>query len=203
MNSSVFDVDHQNQDLASKIVAGLERVSNAFRVLLWDYAKENGLSPIQIQLLIFVRYHKEQVCNVSYLAKEFNLTKPTISDAIRILYKKELIEKITSETDRRAYSISLSKKGKEMVNQTEHFANPIHQLVQEWGKEQQIAFFEQLSQLINGFAKEGIFSVQRTCYSCQYYSQNGQDHYCRLLEQNLPNQAIRIDCPEHVAKSNE
>ena len=80
MNEQVFDVNFQNQDLASRIVAGMERIAESYRVLLWDYAKTTGLSPIQIQMLIFMRYHAEEWCNVSALAREFNMTKPTISD---------------------------------------------------------------------------------------------------------------------------
>ncbi len=78
---SVFDPSEQNIDLDKKIVAGLERLSQVFRALLWDHAKAYNLSPIQIQLLIFIRYHRPEHNSVSYLAGEFSVTKPTISDA--------------------------------------------------------------------------------------------------------------------------
>ena len=93
MPKSAFNPDQQNNDLASKTVAALERISQVYRLLLWDHAKDLGLSPIQIQLLIFVGHHKAALCNVSYLAKEFNVTKPTISDAVRVLFQKGTIEK--------------------------------------------------------------------------------------------------------------
>ena len=86
---SVFNLDNQNAGLNSKIVAGLERLSQAFRTLLWEKAKEFGLSPIQIQVLIFIHYHSKEKSTVSYLAQEFNLTKPTISDAIKALEQKK------------------------------------------------------------------------------------------------------------------
>jgi hypothetical protein len=54
MKKSSFDLEHQNSKIESKIVASLERISEAFRVLLWNESKENSLSPIQIQILIFI-----------------------------------------------------------------------------------------------------------------------------------------------------
>jgi len=91
MNKSIFDPQNQEGDLSGKIVIGLERISEVIKVLLWEKAKDLCLSPIQI--LIFVAYHKSAYCNVSHLAKEFNITKATISDAIKTLLKKELILK--------------------------------------------------------------------------------------------------------------
>ena len=40
MKKSAFDLEHQNLSIESKIVASLERVSQAFRVLLWNESKE-------------------------------------------------------------------------------------------------------------------------------------------------------------------
>jgi len=54
----VFDPIEQNENIDSKIIAGLERISRVFRLLLWDIAKDENLSPIQIQFLIFLLYNK-------------------------------------------------------------------------------------------------------------------------------------------------
>ena len=122
MEKSVFDPNQQTNDISSKIVAGLERISEVFKSLLWEKAKSNGLSPIQIQILIFINFHKQKLCNVSHLAKEFNVTKPTISDAIKVLDKKGLITKDFSSADNRSYLIDLSSNGKKMVSETQDFA---------------------------------------------------------------------------------
>lgn len=36
----IFNLITQNHDFDSKIVAGLERLSQVFKILLWDKAKE-------------------------------------------------------------------------------------------------------------------------------------------------------------------
>ena len=196
MKKSIFDIDFQNSDTPSKIVVGLERLSEAFRVLLWEHAKVIGLSPIQIQILIFIAFHDESICNVSHLAQEFNLTKPTISDAVRILDKKGLIAKITSPIDKRAYSISLSKEGKAIVKKTQHFAQPIYALTNQIDPLEQEQFFKTLSKIIYGLNQKGILSVQRICHNCRFFGKKGKENYCNLIEKILLDKDIRLDCGE-------
>ena len=90
MKHSSFHLTEQNQKIESRIVVALERISEAFRVLLWNESKENSLSPIQIQILIFIYFHSTEKCKVGYLADEFNMTKATISDSVKVLLSKEL-----------------------------------------------------------------------------------------------------------------
>lgn len=196
MEESLFNVDYQNTHTASKIVAGLERISEAFRVLLWQHAKTIGLSPIQIQILLFIAFHAEKHCNVSALSKEFNLTKATISDAIKVLHKKSLILKHPSPTDKRAYSISLSEEGKKMVTTTQHFAHPLQVITEQLEGAEQVQFFQSLSKIIYGLHQTGILQTQRTCYACHFYEQREGGHFCRLLEVRLEEKKIRLDCPE-------
>ena len=80
-------------DLNQKIVNSLERISQAFRVLLWNESKEYGLSPIQIQILIFLFTHSPEKRKISYLAREFDMTKATISDSVKVLFQKSLVTK--------------------------------------------------------------------------------------------------------------
>ena len=200
MKKSVFDPELQQLDLSSKMVSGLERVSQAFKVLLWDKAKGLGLSPIQIQLLIFCAHHKSDLRNVSTLAREFNVTKPTISDAVRVLHKKALIEKIPSPTDGRAYNIQLTETGKNMVAETEQFAKPIQQIVTAFSSTDQQHFFRLLNQLIFHLNKQGIIQVQRSCRNCRFYESQTEGHYCRLLAMPLTEETLRLDCPEFEAQ---
>ncbi len=196
MSKSIFNPDNQNINLSAKIVAGLERISEAFKVLLWEKAKIIGLSPIQIQILIFITYHKLEQCNVSHLAKEFNVTKPTVSDAVRVLLKKSLVEKVMSSSDSRSYAIQLSTEGENIVKETENFAVPLQNQLNQIEDKLLEDTFSTLSQLIHRLNKIGVLSVQRTCYSCKFYKNENNISYCNLLESVLPNSDIRLDCPE-------
>ncbi len=200
MEKSVFNIEFQQNNITSKIVVGLERISEVFKVLLWDHAKVIGLSPIQIQLLIFIAYHKSELCNVSHLAKEFNITKPTVSDAIRVLDKKKYIIKDFSLSDSRSYSILLSDLGKKTVSETENFANPIETQLKNIETADLENAFKTLSKLIYQLNNNGILTVQRTCFGCKFYDKSENKNYCSLMEKELLTSDIRLDCPEYEKK---
>jgi DNA-binding MarR family transcriptional regulator len=197
MKKNTFNPEQQQKDISSKIVAGMERISEVFKILLWDKAKLVGLSPIQIQILIFIAFHKQNLCKVSHLAKEFNVTKPTVSDAIRILDIKGLIVKDFSSSDNRSYSISLSDLGSDIVSETHDFSNPLKKQVDSFSQYELENFFDTLSQLIYKLNRSGILSVQRTCYGCKFYQKIQETDYCNLLQKELLKQEIRLDCPEY------
>ncbi|WP_034041839.1 MarR family winged helix-turn-helix transcriptional regulator [Wocania ichthyoenteri] len=200
MSDNIFNPTHQETNTSNKIVAGLERISEAFKVLLWEKAKLLGLSPIQIQILIFINYHKIEFCNVSHLAKEFNVTKPTISDAVKVLVNKGFIKKVYSTSDSRSYAIQLSDSGKAIVTETENFAHPLKKQLNGIDNEDLESTFKTLSKLIYKLNQIGVLTVQRTCYACKFYQKNDNQHFCNLLEKELHNSEIRIDCGEFEQK---
>jgi len=196
---SIFDLHKQNSEIDTKIAAGLERLSQVFKSLLWQKATAYQLSPIQIQLLIFINYHDADKNNISYLADEFNISKPTVSDAIKLLEQKELIAKKVNDADARRYSISLTKKGKQVVSDTEDYTDPITSWVTRMNPTEKESLWKSVSELILTMSGEGIISAQRTCHSCRHYTNTEGRHFCGLLGKDLGIPDIRIDCKEHVS----
>ncbi|GAB3326452.1 hypothetical protein GCM10027299_25490 [Larkinella ripae] len=198
MKDSVFNLNQQNSSVDAKIVAGLERIGEVFRVLLWQQSRQTGLSPIQIQLLLFLAAHDATKCKIGYLAAEFNLTKPTISDAVKILAQKDLVERITDPLDSRSHSLRLTPSGHRIVDQTGNFANILSQLVGPLEAGQKTALYESLFTLIDQLHQRGLITVQRMCKTCLHYQYNGRIHYCGLLQIPLEVDLLRLDCPEHT-----
>ncbi|MEZ5008627.1 MAG: MarR family winged helix-turn-helix transcriptional regulator [Chitinophagales bacterium] len=202
MSKSDFDLTHQNQSTESKIVASLERIAQAFRVLLWQESKEFSLSPIQVQVLIFLLYHSEEKRKVSYLAYEFNMTKATISDTIKTLEQKNLITKEYEQHDTRSYIIHLTKKGKDIADKTSFFTKEIRTPIDKLHQDDKENLLLSLLNIIRHLNKSEVITTQRMCMSCSYYqpSDKGQKHFCKLLNQNLHVTDLRIDCTEHELK---
>ncbi|MFV0566809.1 MAG: MarR family winged helix-turn-helix transcriptional regulator [Flavobacteriaceae bacterium] len=197
MNHSSFNLNEQNQKIESRIVAALERISEAFRVLLWNESKENSLSPIQIQILIFIQFHALEKCKVSYLSDEFNMTKATISDSVRVLLTKELVTKEIDPNDTRSYTLSLTNEGNKIARKASFFASSIEQPIEKLTQEQKTAMLNGLLKLIYDLNKSGIITIQRMCFTCSYYNPENGIHYCNLLKTKLAESEIRMDCPEH------
>lgn len=199
MSKSDFDLIHQNQNTESKIVASLERIAQAFRVLLWQESKMYSLSPIQVQILIFLFFHSSKRRKVSYLAEEFNMTKATISDTIKTLEQKELITKQYESHDTRSYVINLTDKGKEIADKTAFFTNEIRMPIDELSSADKDNLLLSLLHIIKHLNKVGVITVQRMCMSCLHYqsSDEGRKHFCKLLNQDLHVTDLRVDCPEY------
>jgi DNA-binding MarR family transcriptional regulator len=200
---SVFDITKQNSSVDDRIVAALERVAEAFRVLLWQQTKATGLSPIQVQLLIFILYHPPALCTVSYLAEEFNLTKATISDAVKSLLQKKLLLKQPAATDNRSYLRKLTTKGKEWAAKSSLFANHLLKPVTDLPSEQKEQFLFSLTNLIYQLNQAGIIQLQRMCLTCRFLSEKNNKRYCQLMKMPLNESDMRIDCPEHVLVEKE
>jgi DNA-binding MarR family transcriptional regulator len=202
MNKSDFDLTHQNQSTESKIVASLERIAQAFRVLLWQESKEFSLSPIQVQVLIFLLYHSDEKRKVSYLADEFNMTKATISDTIKTLEQKNLITKEYEQHDTRSYIIHLTKKGKDIADKTSFFTKEIRTPIDKLHQDDKENLLLSLLNIIRHLNKSEVITIQRMCMTCAHYqpSHKGQKHFCKLLNQNLHVTDLQIDCPEHELK---
>ena len=197
MKKSSFHLTEQNQKIESRIVVALERISEAFRVLLWNESKENSLSPIQIQILIFIYFHSLEKCKVGYLADEFNMTKATISDSVKILLSKELVTKETDPIDTRSFSLSLTYEGKKIAKKASLFASSIEQPIEKLTQEQKTIMLNGLLKLIYDLNKSGIITIQRMCFSCSNYQLEKGVHYCKLLKSQLAENELRIDCAEH------
>ena len=188
-----FDPKRQEKDLTSKIVVGIERLSEVFRVLLWEKSKETGLSPIQIQLLLFIKDHDPSMANVSQMSREFNLKKPTISDAVKVLFEKKLIEKEIGE-DARAYTISLSPEGFKLVKNLETFDRPLRDIIEKLDVQKTAQFYNGMVKMIHGLNQSGVIDVQRTCFGCKFYEKSGPNHYCQFIKKELFDKDLRLDC---------
>lgn len=198
MDESLFDIAGGGQKTESKIVVALERISEAFRVLLWNESKENSLSPIQIQILIFLLFHSLDKATIGYLADEFNMTKATISDSVRVLANKELVLKEPRPEDTRSHTLLLTPQGKEMAKKVASFASSIEKPLEKFTEEQKTILLNGLLSLIADLNKAGIITIQRMCHTCSYYRNSNGTHYCQLLKTTLADSEIRIDCPEYV-----
>ncbi|TAK36154.1 MAG: MarR family transcriptional regulator [Saprospiraceae bacterium] len=204
MKKSAFDTAHQTGSTGGKIVVALERISEAFRVLLWNEGKSLGLSPLQVQVLIFLLHHSEvEKRKVGQLATEFNMTKATISDAVKTLETKGLVEKDFGQQDQRSFAIHLTPTGQAIARQTSHFTEEIQTPIENLPPGEQANLLLNLLSIIRHLNQTGIIGVQRMCFNCVHYGpgHEGHPHFCKLLNAPLKTAELRVDCPEHELRT--
>jgi len=196
----------RQKDIDSKIVAALERVCQTLRILLWEVAKEHGLSPIQIQFLIFLNSHLKERCRVSNLAQEFDLTQATVSDAITVLTKKGLIAKKPSQLDGRIYTLELTSSGKRLAVKLSGWQTTITEQMTQFSPEVKETVMIFLMEHIALLQRAGIISIARMCIICSFFQRDAhpgsqKPHHCRLTDRPIGNWELKFDCDKHTPKT--
>lgn len=180
----------------TKIAMGIERLSTMFRAALWEEAKRCGLSPLQAQILLFISSHASALNSVSHLAKEFAVTKATISDAVRVMLEKKILKKQPGD-DARAFSLTLTASGHKQVKKFSALTQYFDEALTPIPPNERKKIWEGLLLLMEHLQKTGVIPL-RMCFSCQHYSKHKGAPYCLLLQQALRLEDIRLDCPEHT-----
>ncbi len=194
--------DSSQNLIDDKIIACIERLSSVIRNLYWQITKEKKLSPIQIQFLLYLNKHPNEMRKVSQLAREFNLTQATVSEAINSLERKELIVKEKYKEDKRMQILSLTAKGKKVVKELAGWAilfrEPLSKL-QDEEKGRNVIFLMKFIALLQ---EAGVISIARMCICCQHFIMNKnadaqKPHYCSFLGKELGITELRLDCLMH------
>lgn len=200
MSELPFSPDTQNSSNDALIVAAMERIGESFRVMLWEQAKAYGLSPIQVQTIIFLQTHDDSMATVTYLAKEFNVTKATMSEVVKVLLEKKLLVKKDNPEDTRAQVIKLTAQGKKVAAATGSYANVMLDFLQDLSERQRTGLKTLLLDLIYHLYRNKIITMQRMCFTCTHYSAANNKPFCNLLKIPLTPDYLRLDCPEHALK---
>jgi DNA-binding MarR family transcriptional regulator len=199
---SVFDPASQHKDVDSKIVAGLERLGQAFRVLLREKAQEHGLSPIQARFLVYLLHHGVELRRVGQLAREFDLTQATVSAAVDSLEAKGLVGRERWPEDGRVMTLRLSPEGGLVAVELSNWADAVKEHLDLCSSEEKEVVMRFLMRLIGSLQKSGVIRVARLCVTCRFFQRDahpgaGSPHHCRLLNVPLAGSDLRVDCPEH------
>jgi DNA-binding MarR family transcriptional regulator len=189
--------------LQTKLVNLLERLAQAQRVLLWEAVSKHGLSPIQAQTLLHLSRRPAQLRRVGALAQEFDLSPPTLSDAVSTLQSKGLLRRSQSDQDRRVQILDLSQAGLQMVESLKDFDRPIHTALDGLCELEQIQLLGLLMPIAQSLVDQGAITVARMCRGCQHFQADAHPdqavrHHCALLDIPLSVQDLRVDCPDFV-----
>jgi DNA-binding MarR family transcriptional regulator len=182
-----------------KLVAALERVGQALRVQTWDKAKQHGLSPTQLQLLLRMATDPPQRRRIGVLAVELDVTHPTVSDAVAVLRRKGLVDR--DAASRRA-ALSLSERGRALADDLADWDQRTREQLADVPAADKQVTLRLLLDLIAGLQRSGAISVARMCVTCRFFRRDAhpetaQPHHCALVDVAMGAGDLRVDCAEH------
>ncbi len=197
-------------DPAATITDALERLSQVQRVLLQEVSTAQGLSPIQVRILGLVT---DAAVRPSELAGRLGVTRATVTDAVRALEGKGLVVVAPDPHDGRGRLLQITADGQSVAGRVASWGMPVtHHLAA-------LPLGDQGS-VLAGLQADGLVPRARMCLTCRFFrpptgsGERGRSAAatastgradspgvarCELLGADLPDTALRLDCPEHQA----
>jgi DNA-binding MarR family transcriptional regulator len=87
-----------------------------------------GLTPIQYTLLYFIDVNKGDLSSAQ-LSRRFLVTPQSMNELVQLLEKKKLIKKNIDPTHRRILRISLTKKGKQLLEKSNKATDELEEIL--------------------------------------------------------------------------
>ncbi len=194
----IFDSEFQHSNVPAKIYAALEKVHDVVKAAQWNMAKHHGLSPLQLSVLLFVKNHAPNLNKPAVLAKEFLVTKPTMTETINALSRKGLVLKEKDIKDTRSSFINLTKTGVALVKEITSYPQSLLKAIETMKSNDQNDMLLSLLNLLSNLLDENILIPERNCFTCQHYKGDKLNHHrCQLLNKKLSVKTLRFDCEEH------
>ncbi|WP_028921931.1 MarR family winged helix-turn-helix transcriptional regulator [Pseudonocardia acaciae] len=188
-------------DLDRRLADAIERLGHGLRSLAQHSARAHGLSPLQQQAVLALSRRPTVRREVSALAAEFDVTTPTMSDAVTALERKGLVTRSPGADGRRRL-LTLTAGGEAVAGELAPWDGPLLAALAGLPVADRAATLHGLLRVIADLQRQGVVSVVRTCTSCRFFRPNARTdpaapHRCDLLEAPLPLVDLRTDCPEH------
>lgn len=184
--------------LAAKVVAALDRLARAQRHQRQVAASRAGITPLQGELLRTLAEGPPPEAVVGLLARELAVSQPTVTASLEALRTKGLVTKSKAGPDKRRTRLELTAAGHEMVATLTAAEQSVIDAVSTVAPAAQEATYVALLGLIALFVDTGHIEVARTCLTCRHMaSAPGGGRHCLLLDMALPDEALRVNCPEY------
>jgi DNA-binding MarR family transcriptional regulator len=163
---------------------------------MWDKAKQHGLSPTQLQVLLRLDTDPPARRRIGALAAELDVTHPTVSDAVAVLRQKRLVDR--DSTSRKA-TLGLSVRGRTLVHELADWDRRTREQLADLPAADKHVALQLLLDLIAGFQRSGAITVARTCVTCRFFRRDAhpaaaQPHHCALVDEPMASGELRVDC---------
>ena len=183
----------------AKVLDALGRLARGQRAHRQAVSTRNNLTPPQLELLTTLANAPPPEPLTGALARELAVTQPTVTDSLRALEGKGLIERNSDPVDRRRATITLTAVGSALTDQIATADRTMLDAVASLHPHRQEQILVALLDLISAYVDAGVIDTARTCTTCHHH-RLGTDgtHHCTLLAIDLPAAELRVNCPEHT-----
>lgn len=192
----------QRNTFSGRIAIALYRISQAIDRLLRERGEAMGLSPAQIQALLFVRHARPGVRTIGGLAERLAVSYPTASGIVDALERKRLADRQPDSRDRRIVTLALTTQGTQQVSDLEDLLDVIEQAIATLPEADQRALERGTQAIVRQLQQGGYIKVYEMCWGCQFFQRDAHPddprgpHHCAFVDAPLAEQETRLECPD-------
>lgn len=186
--------------VADRIATALHKLGLAMKHQTWVLAAADGVSPTQGQILATLA--ADGPLSGTELGTRLGIKLPTISESVRALTDKHLVEKRPDPRHPRASLVALTATGRSRAAKARSWPEFLATAVGAMDAAEQATFFTGLLKMIRALQEAGQIPTSAMCMTCTYFRPDvrtgEQPHHCALVDAPLAPSELRLDCPDHV-----
>lgn len=200
---TIYHPFYRRGSRAARVGMALLRLSQAVKALTTAEAVELGLTPVQAQALLFVRYTKPFLASVGKLAEALGVTHVTAIGVLDGLVRHGLVEKTASPLDRRVTLLRLTPAGEEVCQRLSRFGHTLEEALAKLGDADMEALERGLGALVWSLREAGVLQVAEPCRGCVHFQENAapgspEPHRCKLIQRYLSEAESELACPDYT-----
>lgn len=175
----------------------IERLAGLLRTEARPLLSEHGLLPVQFEALNYLsncnRYSDTLMGVTEYLGQ----TKGTVSQTLKVLEKKGLIEKTPDQADKRVAHMSVTTAGRKLVESIPPSAL-LKSASKHLNKKDAASVEVSLQILLKSMQQGNDFKTFGQCATCRHnIKHSSNETICGLTKEALSSKDVELICREH------
>ncbi|HEX2185601.1 MAG TPA: MarR family winged helix-turn-helix transcriptional regulator [Chloroflexota bacterium] len=200
---SIYDPQRRRDRPGARVAMSLLRLAQAIKKLSQEDGAAAGLTPVQAQTLLFIRYTKPFLTTMGNLARALGATHVTAVGVVNVLIAHNLVTKVPNPLDRRSSLLRLTPAGEAACQRLEHWGLTLEASVGQLPPDELAALERGLGAIIWSLRAVGQLHVGEPCRGCYYFTPDArpgaaEPHRCGLIDGYLSEADARLDCPDHT-----
>ncbi|GIE32907.1 hypothetical protein Ait01nite_059520 [Actinoplanes italicus] len=186
-----------------QLLVGLARLGQAVRMEAWRNAGPHNLSPLQADIIVLLDGRGGPLRQGEIVAALAS-TPPTVSDAVRVLRKKELVDASRDPGDARVTLLGLTAAGREEAGRLNVQSEKLTDAVSALAPDDFAAMLRGMTTLMRELQDRRAIPVSQMCLTCRFFVPRAhpdpqRPHHCNFVDAAFGDAELRVTCPDHEA----
>jgi DNA-binding MarR family transcriptional regulator len=186
---------------AGQLLVGLARLGQAVRMEAWRNAGPHNLSPLQADIVVLLHGRGHPIRQGEIVAALAS-TAPTVSDAVKVLRKKELLDASRDPGDARVQLLGLTPAGREEATRLNVQSEKLSDAVAALAPDDFAAMLRGMTTLMRELQDRRAIPVSQMCLTCRFFVPRAhpdprRPHHCNFVDAPFGDAELRVTCPDH------